>query len=218
MRKKIQFTDGYEMIPGTFYGIGQNYAKHAAEMGSQVSPDPTVFIKPPSSLLNDGDIIVLPEISENIHHEVELVVVIGKDCDNIQASEAIEVIAGYGVGIDVTLRDIQNKAKSEGKPWAIAKGFRTSAPISKIIPASQFESIPYFELEMWVNEVLKQSGSTKDMERSVGELVAFLSNIFGLRAGDIIFTGTPEGVGQILSGDKLRARLGQFVELNVTAL
>jgi 2-keto-4-pentenoate hydratase/2-oxohepta-3-ene-1,7-dioic acid hydratase in catechol pathway len=192
MRKKIQFTDGYEMIPGTFYGIGQNYAKHAAEMGSQVSPDPTVFIKPPSSLLNDGDIIVLPEISE--------------------------VIAGYGVGIDVTLRDIQNKAKSEGKPWAIAKGFRTSAPISKIIPASQFESIPYFELEMWVNEVLKQSGSTKDMERSVGELVAFLSNIFGLRAGDIIFTGTPEGVGQILSGDKLRARLGQFVELNVTAL
>ncbi|MBE2189261.1 MAG: fumarylacetoacetate hydrolase family protein [Desulfobulbaceae bacterium] len=218
MRKKIQFTDGYEMIPGTFYGIGQNYAKHAAEMGSQVSPEPTVFIKPPSSLVNDGDIIVLPKFSANIHHEVELVVVIGIDCDNIEASEAIDVIAGYGVGIDITLRDIQNKAKSEGKPWAIAKGFRNSAPISKILPASQFKSIPDFELELWINEELRQSGTTKDMERSVGELVAFLSNVFGLRAGDIIFTGTPEGVGQIVSGDKLRAKLCQFVELNVTAI
>lgn len=218
MRKRIQFVDGHQMEAGTFYGIGQNYAKHAAEMGSQVSPDPTVFIKPPSSLLNDGDAVVLPDYSDNIHHEVELVVVIGKDCDNIKVEDALEFIAGYGVGIDLTLRDLQNKAKSDGKPWAIAKGFRHSAPISKIIPSTQFDDIPYFDIKLWINGELKQSGTTKEMERTVAELISFLSGVFGLRAGDIIFTGTPEGVGPIVSGDIIKAELGEFVELNVNAI
>ncbi len=201
---------------GTFYCIGQNYAKHAKEMNSPVSPDPTVFIKPPAALVNDGESISLPGISENVHHEVELVVVIGKDCENISADNVLNVIAGYAVGIDLTLRDLQNKAKSEGKPWAICKGFKHSAPLSKIVPASMFRQVPYFELNLWVNGILKQTGSTSEMERSIENLIAFLSDIFSLRAGDAIFTGTPEGVGQVKSGDKIRAKLNDLVDLNVT--
>lgn len=217
-RKRLIFTDGSTMETGTFYCIGQNYAKHAKEMGSAVSPDPTVFIKPPAALVNDGERVSLPEISDNVHHEVELVVVIGRDCENVPAEDALNVIAGYAVGIDLTMRDLQNKAKSEGKPWAICKGFKNSAPLSKIIPATMFEDIPHFLLQLSVNGILKQSGSTSEMERSVGNLVSFISEIFTLRAGDAIFTGTPEGVGQVFSGDKITARLNDLVELNITIL
>ena len=114
--KKLKFTDGTVYPVGTIYCIGQNYAKHALEMGSTVAENPTIFIKPPSAFIEDNEMIVLPDFSSNVHYEVELVVLIGKDCKEIDENLAWEYIAGYAVGIDVTLRDIQNQAKKEGKP------------------------------------------------------------------------------------------------------
>ncbi|MDQ1265595.1 MAG: hypothetical protein QG635_746 [Bacteroidota bacterium] len=216
--REYDFQDGRRLTVATIYGIGKNYAKHAKEMGGEVPADPIIFIKPPAAYIPNEGIIQLPPISNNVHHEVELVVVIGKDCQNISRSEARSVIAGYGVGIDVTMRDIQNSAKSKGEPWAVSKGFHTSAPISMIIPAEKFDNeIPFFALELYINGELRQKGNTADMERPVDLLIEYLSNIFTLRQGDCIFTGTPEGVGKISAGDKINAELKGYATLNVAA-
>ncbi len=211
----LEFLDGSKINVGTMFCIGSNYAKHIKEMGGVVTSDPTVFIKPAQALIRDNEKVVLPDFSENVHHEVELVTVIGKDCYNIEPQDAYDYIAGFSVGIDVTLRDIQNNCKTNGKPWAVAKGFRTSAPISKIVPLSALGDTKYFDLKLEINDEIKQSGNTSEMERSVEQLVSYLSNVFSLRAGDVIFTGTPEGVGKINKGDKLTASLSDFVNLEV---
>jgi 2-keto-4-pentenoate hydratase/2-oxohepta-3-ene-1,7-dioic acid hydratase in catechol pathway len=159
MEKFYTFTDGTKIEVGTMYCIGKNYEKHAKEMGGDVPKDPVVFIKPPAAYISDGSDVILPDFSENVHHEVELVVVIGKDCSNVSRKEARNVIAGYGIGIDVTLRDIQQKAKEKGHPWAVAKGFVTSAPISKIIPADEFGSeIPFFDVKLEINRRYSSAG------------------------------------------------------------
>jgi acylpyruvate hydrolase len=213
---EYEFTDGRKMKVGTMYCVGQNYSKHAKEMGSEVPKDPIIFLKPPIAYVPDGGKVIIPAISNLPHHEVELVVIIGKECENINVNDAVNYIAGYAVGLDITLRDIQNKAKKDGHPWAVAKGFRTSAPISKIVSASQFgDEVPFFNIELKVNGEVKQSTSTKEMERSVAVLISYLSGIFGLREGDCIFTGTPEGVGEIKHGDKLHAELKGHVTLDV---
>ncbi len=208
-------TTGKTIDVGTFYCIGKNYSKHARELGGEVPDEPVVFIKPPAAYMQDGAKISLPRFSENIHHEVELVVVIGENCSGIEPKDASRIVAGYGVGVDLTLRDIQNKAKNEGHPWAVAKGFYGSAPVSKIVPADKIkESNPIFDLVLKVNGVIKQKSNTFEMERSTGELISYLSAVFTLRAGDCIFTGTPEGVGRLVPGDKIEAFLGNLVTLN----
>jgi len=217
MDKNFTFTDGTSLEIGTMYCIGKNYEKHAKEMGGELPKDPVVFIKPPAAYIPDGSSVILPDFSDNVHHEVELVVVIGKDCSNIRSDQARNVIAGYAIGIDVTLRDIQQKAKEKGLPWAVAKGFVTSAPISKIIPESEFgDEIPFFDVKLEVNGDIRQNGNTKDMARPVGLLIEYLSKVFTLRTGDCIFTGTPEGVGKINSGDKLIAELSGKVKLSIS--
>lgn len=214
--EKYKVQDSTEISVGTMYCIGQNYAKHAAEMGGTKSQEPMVFIKPPSAFIPNGSSVRLPDFSTNVHHEVELVVLIGEDCHNIEINDAYKYIAGYAVGVDVTLRDIQQSAKNSGKPWAVAKGFHTSAPISEFVPQSTFgNEIPFFGLKLWINDELKQYGNTKDMERSVGQLIKYIAGVFTLRRGDIIFTGTPEGVGQIRKGDRINAELEGFVTVNV---
>ncbi len=211
---ELIFTNGEKINAGTMFCVGQNYAKHAAEMGSKVSDNPIIFLKPPQALIIDGGTVNLPDFSENVHYEVELVVVIGKDCQNVRPEEASSYIAGYAVGVDITARDIQAQAKQSGKPWALAKGFRNSAPISNIVPASEIPANSYFDLKLSINNELKQSGNTQEMERSVTQLISYLSEVFFLKAGDIIFTGTPEGVGKIKSGDRITAELGTFISLN----
>ena len=219
MNKKLKFTDGKELDIGVMYGIGQNYAKHAKEMGSGVPAEPVIFIKPPIAYISDGDSIELPNMSGNVHHEVELVLVIGKDCKKVSKEEAHLYIAGYAVGIDVTMRDIQQKAKSEGKPWAVCKGFASSAPISRIISAEQIaENDPHFDIELSVNGEIRQKVNTMEMERTVSELIAYLSDVFGLNAGDCIFTGTPEGVGSIKKGDRLKASMSGGISLEVSVV
>lgn len=210
------FGDGSAMPVGTMYCIGKNYAAHAREMGGEVPSSPVVFLKPPAAYLPDGGAIRIPAFSQLVHHEVEMVVVIGEDCASVPRSEAHRYIAGYGVGLDITLRDVQTEAKKKGEPWAVAKGFETSAPISAILPAAQFDGIPDFDIALSVNGVLRQSGNTRAMERPVDMLIEYLSSVFTLRRGDCIFTGTPEGVGAVQSGDVLLARLGGIASLEVS--
>ncbi len=210
------FGDGTVMPVGTMYCIGRNYAAHAREMGSEVPGSPVVFLKPPTAYVPDGGVVRIPPFSQLVHHEVEMLVVIGEDCSSVSREDAHRYIAGYGIGLDMTLRDVQTEAKKKGEPWAIAKGFVTSAPMSAIIPAAQFGSIPDFDLTLHVNGQLRQSGTTRDMERPVDMLIEYLSSVFALRRGDCIFTGTPEGVGAVHSGDTLRAELIGGVALEVS--
>lgn len=207
MKSELKFTDGRSLELGSIFCIGQNYARHAREMGSRVSEAPTVFLKPPQSYLPEGGKIWLPDFSNNIHYEVELVVVVGEECVDVSPGDALGRVAGYAVGIDVTLRDVQAAAKKEGAPWTTAKGFRTSGAISQVVPAAAVELPDDLSLELNINGMLAQSGSTCEMERGVSELISYISRVFGLRAGDVIFTGTPEGVGKIPPAAELEARL-----------
>lgn len=210
------FSNGSKLQVGTMFCIGRNYSKHASEMGGDVPEEPIIFLKPPQAYVPNEGTIKLPKISNNVHYEVELVVVIGENCANVTKENAYEYIAGYAVGIDVTMRDLQFKAKSEGNPWAVCKGFYTSAPISEVVLASQFyDKNSKFDLVLKLNNEIRQKASTREMERSVGQLIEYISNIFTLRAGDCIFTGTPEGVGPITKGDMLHAELVGQISLDV---
>lgn len=203
-----------KMIPGlnslsinTIFCIGRNYAEHALEMKADLPEQPLVFLKPASSIIYNGQEILLPSQSKEIHHEVELVVALSRGGKNIDPSEAERCIAGYGVGIDITARDIQQKAKEKGHPWSVAKGFDTFAPISNFVPAETLEDPQDLELELRVNGNLRQKGNTRDMIFSVNELIAYLSGIFTLSAGDLIFTGTPSGVSPLTVNDIVKADL-----------
>lgn len=197
------------------YCIGRNYAAHAAEMGASVPTDPIVFLKPPTAYAASGSVITLPSFSNDVHHEVELVVLIGADVDEISEADAWSVVAGVGVGIDFTARDVQARAKKNGEPWATAKSWRHSAPMSEFVSLERSGTGPW-DLTLSVNGVVKQHGSTAMMERSVPRLISYLAPIFGLRNGDVIFTGTPEGVGPVKSGDIVEASLSNLAHLKVS--
>ncbi|MFN3306639.1 MAG: fumarylacetoacetate hydrolase family protein, partial [Candidatus Kapaibacteriota bacterium] len=212
MKKYLTFTNGNKIELANIYAVASNYSKHAKEMGTTIPDEPVIFLKPSSSYIPTGGTILLPKISNEVHHEVELVVAIGKDGYNVATEEAYKYIAGYAVGIDITLRDLQRKAKTDGKPWGIAKGFYTSAPISNFVPADAFgKEIPNFDLLLAVDGEVRQKAHTSTMERSVAELVSFISKIFTLNEGDCIFTGTPDGVGKILPGNQIYAELTGYV-------
>ncbi len=217
MAKTLKFTNGKEINLGNIFCIGQNYALHNKEMGTAEHSDIVVFMKPSLSYIEDGGIIELPKISENIHHEVEMLIVIGRDGRNIAQSDALSYVAGFGIGIDLTLRDLQKKAKEKGQPWTTAKGFYSSAPISRIIPIEDIDNLN-FDLSLMVNGEIRQSGNTKDMIFSIEKLISYISEIFGLSSGDVIFTGTPEGVNRVASGDNLTAVLNSALTLKVKAL
>lgn len=205
---KIYLPDsGFSVRPSKILCIGQNYAKHIAELNSDTPSEPVVFLKPSSALLADGGIIDLPAFSQNIHHEVELVVVIGKDGKNISPEKALEYVAGYAIGLDLTARDVQKAAKDKGLPWAAAKGFDTSAPLSELVPASAVANVQNLQLQFSINQNMQQDGNTADMIFDVATLISYLSTIFTLETGDLIYTGTPEGVSQIKKGDVLEAKL-----------
>ncbi len=212
----LKFTNNIEIPCGAIYGVAKNYLKHAREMGGEIPASPSIFIKPPSSYVAPGGVIEAPDYSHNIHYEVELVVAIGKDCRKIRREQAIDYIAGYAVGIDVTLRDLQHEAKDAGLPWGICKGFYSSAPTSEFVSVESFTGeIPNFDLLLELNGELRQSGNTSDLIRPVDELIEFLSKVFLLKRGDLIFTGTPEGIGQIKRGDKLHAELKGYAAVDI---
>jgi 5-carboxymethyl-2-hydroxymuconate isomerase len=210
-----------EKIPVTkILCVGANYSDHIAEMNPgkpvELPKEPVIFMKPPSAIIHDGESILYPDVPSEMHHEVELIVVIGKEGKNIQPAKAEEYILGYGVGLDMTLRDIQAEAKKKGRPWTIAKGFDTSAAISEIILRGDIDQVGDQPLKLSINGVLRQEGRTSGMVFKVGDIIAYLSKFFTLCRGDVIYTGTPKGVGPVQVGDQLRAELGDFAEVNVS--
>lgn len=202
---------------GNIFCIGRNYVEHAHELQNEVPDEPMVFLKPTSSVIYDGDAIELPPQSNDVHHEVELVAAIGKKGKNISADQALDYVAGYAVGIDVTARDIQQKAKENAHPWSVAKGFDTFAPLSSFVTADKVNNPQNLDLSLKVNGHIRQSDNTRLMIFPVAELVSYLSTIFTLHPGDLIFTGTPKGVSPLQKGDHIMASLeGDMITLNIS--
>jgi acylpyruvate hydrolase len=192
------------------FAIGRNYAAHAKELNNPVPKEPVIFSKPPTALLKNNKPFYHPTFSNDIHYEVEIVLKIGKNGKKIAPKFAKNYIDQIGIGIDFTARDIQNKLKEAGKPWEIAKGFDSSAPISEFIPISEFQDLNNIEFSLKKNDTVVQQGNTKDLLFTFEEVIAYISTYFTLQKGYLIFTGTPEGVGPIKIGDKLEA----FIENN----
>lgn len=193
--------------PGKLLCIGRNYAEHAAEMESEVPDEPMVFLKPSTALVRDEETVVLPPQSEEVHHEVELVAVIGPGGKNIPEADALGHVTGYAAGLDMTARDLQRGAKERRHPWSVAKGFDTFAPLGPIAPSREVPGVQEAAVRLLVNGETRQDGHTRHMIFSVAQLVAYCSRVFTLEAGDLIYTGTPEGVGPVEDGDQLEARV-----------
>jgi 2-keto-4-pentenoate hydratase/2-oxohepta-3-ene-1,7-dioic acid hydratase in catechol pathway len=196
---------------GSLYCIGRNYAKHAAEMNSDVPENPVVFLKPRSSIIFTGENIVIPELTNDVHHEVELVVLIGEKVRNITPDEAGSAIKAFGVGLDMTARDLQAEAKKAGLPWSLAKGFETFAPLGTLYPYSEDSDLQNLTIEVQVNAEVRQKGQTSDMIFSVKDIISYISTYFTLYPGDLIYTGTPEGVSAVKKGDQITATLGEDI-------
>jgi acylpyruvate hydrolase len=187
-------------------GVGRNYAAHAEELGNNKPSEPVIFLKPDTALLKDNAPFYHPEFSKDIHHEVELVLRICKEGKNIQEKFAHKYYDAIGIGIDFTARDLQDKLKSEGLPWTLAKGFNGSAPISnEFIPIEKIKDLNNIHFSLNVNGATKQKGSNKEMIFHFDFLIAFISKFITLKKGDLIFTGTPKGVGAVKIGDQLEA-------------
>lgn len=204
---EVHFEDGSSLPAHTLFCIGRNYAAHARELDNPVPDRPVIFIKPDTAIVQDGGEIVLPAVSDDVHHEVELVVVLGSGGRYLDEAAAHACIAGYGVGIDVTARDIQNEAKSHAYPWTVGKGFDSFAPISRFISADRVADPQALQIALHVNGRQVQHGQTRDMLFPLARLIGTLSEVFTLQAGDLVFTGTPAGVARFVAGDVLEASL-----------
>jgi 2-keto-4-pentenoate hydratase/2-oxohepta-3-ene-1,7-dioic acid hydratase in catechol pathway len=200
---------------GKLVCLARSYRKHVEEMNTNVTEDPLIFLKPASSIIFNGESIVIPEMSKCLHHEVELGVVIGKKCKNVLQKEALDYVLGYCIALDITARDIQDVAKKHGWPWAIAKGFDTFAPISDVVLKENVSNPNNLDISLQINGEIKQSSNTSNMIYSVERIIEFISSIMTLEPGDLIMTGTPEGVGEISKYDIIEARLGDICYLKI---
>lgn len=214
--KTAALTSGETVTIGKILCIGRNYVDHIRELGNEAPAAPVVFMKPASSVIGAGENVVIPAYSRNCHHEAELALLIGTTCRNINAAEAISCLAGYGVAIDLTLRDVQDELKKKGLPWDIAKGFDTACPLSAFIPAEQVADPQNLTITMTVNGELRQNGSTSLMIHSAAQIISHLSSIFTLEPGDIILTGTPAGVSRVVAGDLLCAEIKGVGKIEVS--
>jgi fumarylpyruvate hydrolase len=196
------------------YCIGRNYADHAKELGMSIDREvPMFFCKPNDAVVPDGSFIPYPSSTNDFHHEVELVAALQSGGVNIPKADALRHVFGYAVGLDLTRRDLQNKSKSKGLPWDTAKAFDKSAPISAIRPASKAGHPLRGTLTLEVNGEVRQKGDIADMIFGVPQIIHELSKLFELRPGDLIFTGTPAGVGALKKGDQFHARMENIGEL-----
>ena len=197
------------------YCVGRNYADHAVEMGHDPDREPPFFFqKNPDNLVTDG-VFPYPKASCDVHHEVELVVCIGKGGEDIAAEDALSHVYGYAVGLDMTRRDLQGEAKKLGRPWEVGKAFESSAPVSSIVPAEEIGHPQAGAIRLGVNGTLRQDGDINQMIWKVPEAISYLSGLFRLAPGDLIMTGTPAGVGPVLRGDHLDAHIDGIGDLAV---
>lgn len=185
--------------------IGRNYAEHIEELNNERPTAPVVFLKPDTAVLKNNAPFYHPDFSQNIHHEVELVLKVSKEGKYIQPQFAHRYFDEIGIGIDFTARDLQDACKAKGLPWEIAKAFNGSAPVGSFLPVSEFKSMNDINFHLLINGELKQKGNTSMMLFDFNAIIAYVSQFFTLKKGDLIFTGTPAGVSKVSIGDRLEA-------------
>lgn len=190
--------------------VGRNYAAHAQELGNEVPEEPLLFMKPRTALRHLEAPIVLPQGQGAVHHEVEITVLIGKPLVRANEEEVREAVAGYGVGLDLTLRDVQETLKAKGQPWERAKAFDGAGLLSHWVEARGISTRQHIAIGLEVNGSLRQEGHSGQMLFPIAPLIAEISQHFTLEPGDVVFTGTPEGVGPLAAKDKLAVRFGNF--------
>lgn len=194
--------------------IGRNYAEHIAELNNERPTEPVIFLKPETAVLKDNEPFYHPEFSDDIHHEVEIVLKINRVGKNIEAKFAHKYYDEIGIGIDFTARDVQSKLKDKGLPWEKAKAFNGSAPISNFIKKGDLGDLKNLSFSLKINGETRQLGNTSLMLWNFDEIIAEMSRYFTLKTGDLIFTGTPAGVGKVNIGDNLMASIGDNEMLN----
>jgi 2-keto-4-pentenoate hydratase/2-oxohepta-3-ene-1,7-dioic acid hydratase in catechol pathway len=216
--KNYKFKDkiNRDLKIGKLVCLARTYKKHAEEMKSKVPDDPILFLKPASSVIFNRDKIKYPKQSKSVHHEVEFGVVINKNCKNVKKDEALDFVLGYCICLDITARDIQSEMKKKGYPWSIAKGFDTFAPISDVVLKQDVDNPNNLDINLKVNGKIRQKSNTNNMIFSIEQIIEFISKVMTLEPGDLIMTGTPEGVGEIKPGDVLEAKLDNLCSLSVS--
>ncbi len=194
--------------------IGRNYAEHAAELNNPIPENLVLFLKPDTAVLKDNKPFYHPKFSSNIHHEIEIVLKVVKEGKFIAEKFAHKYYEEIGLGIDFTARDLQQEQKAKGLPWEIAKAFDNSAPISEFIPKSDLGDLSNLDFSLSINDVVKQTGNSKNMLHNFDQIITYASQFFTLKKGDLIFTGTPAGVSKINIGDCLKGYLAGRELLN----
>jgi acylpyruvate hydrolase len=214
--RTVLFPDTNEALPvGKVVCVGRNYREHARELGNEVPAEPVLFMKPNSSIIGPGEEIIIPSWSSDCHHEVELALLIGQTGKDVPEEQAMALVAGYGVAIDLTLRDVQNDLKSKGLPWEKAKAFDTSCPLSPFVAATRIADPQQLALSLKVNGTIRQDGSTSQMLFRLPALLAAITACFTLHRGDVVLTGTPAGVGPVGRGDEIEASIEGVGSLRV---
>lgn len=212
--KTVKIKNSNKELPiGKIICVGRNYVEHIQELGNEIPEKPVIFLKPASAVIYSGDTIKYPDFSNDMHHEVELVLLIGSTIKNADLQTAENSIIAFGVGLDMTLRDVQNELKKKGHPWTIAKCFDTSAVLSDFLLISDYNLSLNEEIYLKVNDEIKQKDSLTKMMFKPAELVQYISSFMTIEAGDLIFTGTPKGVGKVNKGDKIKAGLENIISL-----
>jgi fumarylpyruvate hydrolase len=202
---------------GRIYCVGRNYAEHAREMGHDPEREPPFFfMKPADAIVPSGATIPFPQATKDLHHEIEMVVAIGKDGADIPVDKALDHVYGYGVGLDMTRRDLQGEAKKMGRPWEMGKAFDNSAPCTPLKTAAMVGHPAKGAIWLKVNGAVRQKGDLSEMIWNIPEMIAYLSRLITLRAGDLIMSGTPAGVGPVKPGDKLEGHVEGVGDLTVT--
>lgn len=198
------------------YCVGRNYADHALEMGGDPRQEPPFFFtKPANAIVTDGRAVHYPSRTQNLHHEIELVIALGKGGTDIAVADAWGHVFGFAVGLDLTRRDLQNEAKKSGRPWDTGKAFDESAPVSEVHVLAETGRMEIGRISLQVNGVIRQEGDIAQLIWSIPEVIAELSTLFHLQPGDLVFTGTPAGVAAIQRGDVLQGGVAGLTELRV---
>ena len=212
--KKIKIFNSEQEFPiGKIVCVGRNYVEHINELGNEIPEKPVVFLKTVSSVIYSGDNIIYPSYSNDMHHETELVLLIGERIKNVDLTSAERSIIAYGIGLDMTLRDVQSELKKKGHPWTIAKCFDTSTVLSEFITKFDHPLTLNENISLKINDSIRQKDQLNKMIHKPAEVVQYISTLMTLEKGDLIFTGTPKGVSKVEPGDRLEAELEGLIKL-----
>ncbi len=209
----IQMNDGSRVECSKIVAVGRNYGEHIEEMKAQRTKDPVLFLKPSTALCPMEEALIIPRDKGAVHYELELAVVIGKKAQRVAEDEALDYVRGYGMALDLTLRDVQSEAKKAGLPWSVAKGFDRACPVSRFADSARVNYDGQWEVLLEQNGEVRQKGNTGQMIFPLHTLISYISHIFTLLPGDVVLTGTPAGVGPLTPGDKIRAVVGPLPEV-----